>query len=80
MSITITGETLTFGVKAEWAVERITNLPEGAKVVRRCFRPRQAGVAFVKVGNELRKHYLRIGINGGLELSALVGLNKKEVA
>ena len=76
----ICGEPLTFGVKAEWSTDRIRNIPHGAKVLRRRFRPKCVGVAFVKAGNEVRKYYLRIAQGGGLELSSLVGINRREGA
>lgn len=77
MNITVSGDKMTWGVKPEWATDRIINIPFGAKVIRRRFRPKQVGVAFVQHGQEMRKHYLGI-CDGGLKLLAMVGLNRKE--
>jgi hypothetical protein len=76
-SVYVAAEPVTFGVKASWATARITNLPAGAKVLRRRFRPKSVGVAFVQAGNEVRKYFL--GTDGDrLKLLALVGINAKE--
>ena len=76
-NVVVCGEPITFGVKANWATARITNIPAGAKVLRRRFRPKSVGVAFVQAGNEVRKYFL--GLDGdSLKLLALVGINAKE--
>jgi hypothetical protein len=77
MTFSILGQTMTIGVKLEWATARIEGLPIGGKVIRRCFRPKQVGVAFVKVGSEMRKYYLGI-TETGLKLQGLCGINRKE--
>lgn len=78
-SLYVGAEPITFGVKSEWATARITNIPAGAKVLRRRFRPKSVGVAFVQAGNEVRKYF--IGLDGDrLKLLALVGINAKEAA
>lgn len=76
--MTIMGTKMTFGVKEEWATARILNLPIGAKVIRRRFRPCCVGVAFLKFGsNEMRQYYLAIEPHG-LKLHGLCGINRKE--
>ena len=77
IQFTVMGEKMTFGVKTEWATARIENLPAGSKVIRRRFRPKQVGVAFVRIGAEIRKYYLAI-TETGLKLNGLAGLNRKE--
>lgn len=76
-TVTIMGAQFTWGVKAEWAIARIENIPAGCKVIRRRFRPKAAGVAFVQDGDQMRKHYLEL-THTGLRLGALVGINRKE--
>ncbi len=75
--VAIMGQQMTFGVKPEWATQRIDGIPEGGKIVRRCFRPKQIGVAFVKLGCEFRKYYIGMTPDG-LKLVGLAGLNRKE--
>jgi hypothetical protein len=77
-AVTILGEPVAWGVRPEWATAPILNLTEGM-VVRRRFRNRKVGVAFVRCGNELRQHYLGLA-EGGLILLSLVGINRKEAA
>lgn len=77
MTITISGETFAWGVKAEWATASIAGIPEGGRVIRRRMRPKTVAVAFVKVGDEIRKYYLAI-TDTGLKLCGLVGINRKE--
>ena len=76
-TVEILGEQITWGVKPEWATDRIINIPPGGKVIRRRFRPKSVGVAFVKVGNEIRKYYIGQTLQG-LKLTGLVGINRKE--
>ena len=79
MNATVMGGTFTWGVKAEWATAPIAGIPEGGRVVRRRMRPKSVAVAFVKVGNEIRKYYLAITVTG-LKLHGLAGINRKEPA
>lgn len=76
----IPSEQVIIGFKPEWASAPIVNLPEGAKVVRRRFRPKMVGVAFVKQDNELREHSLALAQGDDLKLLVPSGLNRKEAA
>jgi hypothetical protein len=74
----IASERIIFGFKPEWATASIVNIPDGAKLVRRRFKPKTAAVAFVKLGNELREYSLGLAQGDDLKLVALSGLNRKE--
>lgn len=75
--MTIMGEQLAFGVRPEWATAPITGVPEGAEVVRRRFRFRDVGVAFVKLNGTLSRHHLALA-PGGLKLLWPNAVNRKE--
>ena len=75
--MTITGETLAFVVRPEWATAPIANIPAGAEVVRRRFRFRDIGVAFVKLNGTLSRHHLALA-PGGLKLLWPNAVNRKE--
>lgn len=81
VSIDKSGGNVAWGIKPEWVGVPIRGLEAGAKVVRRRFRARDAGVAFVKhVDGALSKHYLEICADGALQLGWEVGVNKRETA
>ena len=73
----VMGQKMTIGIHQEWATARIENIPPGGKVIRRRFRHKQIGVAFVKCGHEIRKYYLAI-TEHGLKLFGLAAINRKE--
>lgn len=77
MTFSVLGQQMTIGVKQEWATARIEGLPIGGRVIRRRFRPKSVGVAFVKVGFEMRQYFLAM-TETGLKLHGLCGINRKE--
>lgn len=77
MTVTINNATIAWGVKSEWATAPIADIPEGGRVLRRRMRPKSVAVAFVKVGDEIRKYYLAITATG-LKLNGLAGINRRE--
>ena len=69
-------EPVTWGCNPDWCWQPIAGVPEGGMVVRRRFRVKQVGVAFVMISNQLRKYYL-FRTAHGLKLGPLVGINVK---
>ncbi len=75
--MTILSKQVAFGVRPEWATAPIVNVPEGAEVVRRRFRFRDVGVAFVRCRGVISRHHLALA-PGGLELLWPNAVNRKE--
>ena len=74
--MTIMGEQVCWGVRPEFETMPIVNVPPGAVVVRRRFRMRDVGRAFVRVGGALQQW--RLGqVKQGLKLTHLIGSNVK---
>ena len=77
-ALTICGQPMCWGIRPEWMTATIHDVPAGGQVVRRRFRARQVGVAFVKIGAEIRKYYLNLKPDGGLKLGTISAINRKE--
>lgn len=72
------GERVVFGVRPEWATAPIINVPAGARVLRRRFRSRGLGEAFVVHNGTVSQHVLGLTPLNELKLLPAKGLNKKE--
>ena len=79
-NIKICGESVAWGVRPEFATMTILNVPAGATLLRRRFRPKSVGVAYVRSQDgAIQRYYLNVE-GKAFQLGALVGINKKEVS
>ena len=72
--IRIMGESVVWGAKPEFFTVPIINLPPGATKVRRRFRMRAPGEAFVKEGDSVQRWRLS-HVPGGMKLCHMLGAN-----